>query len=98
MERFCLIVTYPLSSSPIGEEKIFFMDLKIDITNPEAITYITNEIGYTILGGIRLEGLDRLRVTIKVEVINRKFQHYLNNPDIAALAFPGECPPQALQK
>jgi hypothetical protein len=48
MERFCLIVTYPLSSSPIGEEKIFFMDLKIDITNPEAITYITNEIGYTI--------------------------------------------------
>lgn len=61
-------------------------DLKINISNPEAITYITNEIGYTILGGIRLEGLDRLRVTIKVEVINRKFQHYLNNPDIAALA------------
>jgi hypothetical protein len=61
-------------------------DLKINITNPEAITYITSEIGYTILGGIRLEGLDRLRVTIKVEVINRKFQHYLNNPDIAALA------------
>ncbi len=62
------------------------IDLKIDISNPEAITYITEEIGYTILGGIRLEGLDRLRVTIKVEVINRKFQHYLNNPDIAALA------------
>jgi len=62
------------------------IDLQINITNPEAITYITDEIGYTILGGIRLEGLDRLRVTIKVEVINRKFQHYLNNPDIAALA------------
>ncbi len=61
-------------------------DLKINITNPEAITYNTEEIAYTILGGIRLEGLDRLRVTIKVEVINRKFQHYLNNPDIAALA------------
>ena len=62
------------------------MNLKINTANPEAITYITNEIGYTILGGIRLEGLDRLRVTVKVEVINRKFQHYLNNPDIAALA------------
>jgi predicted transcriptional regulator len=62
------------------------MDLKINITNPEAITYATEEIAYTILGGIRLEGLDRLRVTIKVEVVNRKFQHYLNNPDIAALA------------
>ncbi len=59
---------------------------QINITNPEAITYNTEEIAYTILGGIRLEGLDRLRVTIKVEVINRKFVHYLNNPDIAALA------------
>jgi len=62
------------------------MDLKINTTNPEAITYNTEELAYTILGGIRLEGLDRLRVTIKIEVINRKFQHYLNNPDIAALA------------
>jgi hypothetical protein len=62
------------------------MDLKINISNPEAITYATEEIAYTILGGIRLEGLDRLRVTIKIEVANRKFQHYLNNPDIAALA------------
>jgi predicted transcriptional regulator len=62
------------------------MDSKINVTNPEAITYQTEEIAYTILGGIRLEGLDRLRVTIKVEVVNRKFQHYLNNPDIAALA------------
>jgi ABC-type dipeptide/oligopeptide/nickel transport system ATPase component len=59
---------------------------QINISNPEAITYTTEEIGYTILGGIRLEGLDRLRVTIKIEVLNRKFQHYLNNPDIAALA------------
>lgn len=58
----------------------------INISNPEAIIYTTEEISYTILGGIRLEGLDRLRVTIKIEVTNRKFQHYLNNPDIAALA------------
>lgn len=59
---------------------------QINTDNPEAITYNTEELGYTILGGIRLEGLDRLRVTIKIEVLNRKFQHYLNNPDIAALA------------
>ena len=62
------------------------MDSKLSTINPEAITYSTEELGYTILGGIRLEGLDRLRVTIKIEVLNRKFQHYLNNPDIAALA------------
>ncbi len=62
------------------------MEIKLNTTNPEAISYTTEETGYTVLGGIRLEGLDRLRITIKVEVINRKLQHYLNNPDIANLA------------
>jgi len=58
----------------------------INTTNPEAITYQTEEVGFTILGGIRIDGLDRMRVTMKIEVINRKLQHYLNNPDIANLA------------
>ncbi len=67
-------------------------DNKLDSTNPNAITYCTEELGFTILGGIRMDGLDRLRVTIRIEVINRKFEHYppvgghgQNNPDIAAL-------------
>ena len=38
------------------------------------------------MGGIKLEGLDRLRVTLKLEVRDRKFKHYLNNADIADLA------------
>lgn len=59
---------------------------KINTTNPEAISYSTEELSFTILGGINLEGLDRLRVTLKIEVANRKFKHYLNNPDIADLA------------
>ena len=58
----------------------------INTANPEAIIYQTEEIGFAILGGIRVDGLDRMRVTIKIEVINRKLQHYLNNPDIANLA------------
>ena len=58
---------------------------KIDVSNPNAITYITEELGFTILGGIRMDGLDRLRVTIRIEVVNRKFEHYQNNPDLAAL-------------
>jgi uridine kinase len=62
------------------------MEAKINVANPEAITYSTEEIGFTILGGIRIDGLDRMRVTMKIEVINRKLQHYLNNPDIASLA------------
>ncbi|MCA6438027.1 MAG: hypothetical protein IM600_16820 [Bacteroidetes bacterium] len=59
---------------------------KINTQNPESITYTTEELSFTILGGIKLEGLDRLRVTLKIEVANRKFKHYLNNPDIADLA------------
>jgi hypothetical protein len=62
------------------------MELKINVANPEAIVYTTEELGFTILGGIRIDGLDRLRVTMKIEVINRKYEHYLNNPDIANLA------------
>jgi hypothetical protein len=58
---------------------------KLNVSNPNAITYTTDELGFTILGGIRLDGLDRLRVTIRIEVINRKFEHYQNNPDLAAL-------------
>lgn len=60
-------------------------DYKINTSNPNAITYTTEELGFTILGGIRLDGLDRLRVTIRIEVINRKFEHYQNNPELAAL-------------
>lgn len=62
------------------------MEPQLNTTNPHAIEYKTAEHLYTILGGIRLEGLDRLRVTLKIEVHNRKFQHYLNNPDLADLA------------
>lgn len=37
------------------------MEAKLNIQNPDAISYQTEEILYTILGGIRLEGLGRLR-------------------------------------
>lgn len=63
------------------------MDLTINVSNPEAIVYTTAELGFTILGGIRLEGLDRLRVTLKIEILHRKYgSDLLNNPDIANLA------------
>ena len=54
--------------------------------NSSHMTYHTAELSFTVLGGIRLDGLDRMRVTLKIEVIDRKFKHYLNNPDIADLA------------
>jgi predicted transcriptional regulator len=57
----------------------------IDVNNPDAITYSTDELKFTILGGIRLEGLDRLRVTLRTEIVHRKFPNYMNNPELAAL-------------
>ena len=59
---------------------------KLNYNNPEAITYVTEELGFTILGGIHIDGLDRLRVTLKIEVVTRKFKHYLNNAELADLA------------
>ena len=57
----------------------------INVSHPDAITYTTDELKFTILGGIRLEGLDRLRVTIRTEIVHRKFPNYMNNPELAAL-------------
>lgn len=62
------------------------METKLNTEKHEHIIYNTEELGFTVLGGIRLEGLDRMRVTLKIEVINRKFKHYVNNPEIANLA------------
>lgn len=59
---------------------------QLNTSNSEAITYTTEELGFSILGGIRIDGLDRLRVTLKIEVVNRKFKHFLNNAELADLA------------
>ncbi len=39
----------------------------LDTTNPEAPTFTTEDLTITILGGVKLGGLDKLRVTLKVE-------------------------------
>jgi len=62
------------------------MTIALNTTNPDAITYDTSELSFTVLGGIRIDNLDRMRVTLKISVTERKFQHYLNNPELAALA------------
>jgi hypothetical protein len=60
--------------------------VELNTESAEAITYNTEELTFTLLGGIRIDGLDRLRVTLKIEVSNRQFKHYLNNPELADLA------------
>ena len=50
---------------------------QLNTDNKDALTFITEEIGYTILGGINTNHLDRMRVTVKIEVINRKFPDFM---------------------
>ncbi len=49
-------------------------------------TYKTEELMIELLGGVRIDGLDRMQVTIKVTVVNRKHAGYLNNPELAGLS------------
>ncbi len=53
---------------------------KLRIENPEHITYENGILQIAILGGIRLEGLDRMRVTLKVSTytevsVDRQVEH-----------------------
>ncbi|NCT72886.1 MAG: hypothetical protein GXC78_00015 [Chitinophagaceae bacterium] len=60
--------------------------MELNTANPHCFTYQTEELLIELLGGIRIEGLDRMRVTIKVTVINRKHSGYLSNPELAGLS------------
>ena len=44
------------------------MSRKLNTTNPESLEYANDILKQTVLGGIKLEGLDRMRVTLKVEL------------------------------
>ncbi|MFN4316142.1 MAG: hypothetical protein ACK4E0_17770 [Chitinophagaceae bacterium] len=60
--------------------------MELNTTNPHCFTYPTDELLIELLGGVRVEGLDRMRVTIKVTVVNRKHAGYLSNPELAGLS------------
>ncbi len=55
----------------------------LETTNPNCFTYKAEELLIELLGGVRVEGLDRMRVTMKVTVVNRKHAGYLTNPELA---------------
>ena len=44
------------------------MSKKLNTSNPESLIYQNQLLQLTVLGGIRLEGLDRMRATLKVEL------------------------------
>jgi hypothetical protein len=51
---------------------------KLDTANPDHIHYQQGALDITILGGIRLEGLDRMRVTLKIQVEHLSIRHNLD--------------------
>jgi hypothetical protein len=50
----------------------------LDITSAEHIGYKYGGVEITILGGIRLEGLDRMRTTLKIQVEHLSIRHNLD--------------------
>ena len=56
----------------------YSMPLTLDTTNPDHLTYEHGMIRIAVLGGIRLEGLDRMRATLKIEVEHLALRHNLD--------------------
>lgn len=50
----------------------------LDTTNQDHIIYNHGPLDISVLGGIRLEGLDRMRVTLKVKVEHLSIRHNLD--------------------
>lgn len=51
---------------------------KLNPSNPDHITYEHPPMGIAVLGGIRLEGLDRMRATLKIQVEHLSLRHNLD--------------------
>lgn len=51
---------------------------RLNTTNPEHILYQHPPMDIAVLGGIRLEGLDRMRATLKVQVEHLSIRHNLD--------------------
>ena len=60
--------------------------MELNTTSPHCFTYKTDELRIELLGGIRIDALDRMRVTMKITVINRKHAGFLTNPELAGLS------------
>jgi hypothetical protein len=54
------------------------METKLDVSNPEHINYAFQELKISVLGGIRLEGLDRMRTTQKIQWMHLSIRHNLD--------------------
>ncbi len=53
-----------------------------DASTPENLVYSNDIVQLTVLGGVKLEGLDRMRVTLKIELINTDVPPLRHNLDL----------------
>lgn len=51
---------------------------KLNTSNPENILYTYETLNFTVMGGIRLEGLHQLKSTLKIAHKQRSFRHNLD--------------------
>ena len=58
------------------------MAKKFNITNPESLIYQNEILQLTVLGGIKLDGLDRMRATLKIELKNSSVPPVRHNLDL----------------
>ncbi len=56
-----------LQSSEMPTSSITQSNSKLNVSNPELLIYDNCELYFEILGGIRISGLDRMKVTLKVQ-------------------------------
>ncbi len=55
---------------------------KFNYSNPESLIYQNDLLQLTVLGGIKLEGLDRMRSTLKIELKNSSVPPLRHNLDL----------------
>jgi predicted transcriptional regulator len=55
---------------------------KFNYTNPESLIYQNELLNLTVLGGIKLDGLDRMRSTLKIELKNSSVPPVRHNLDL----------------
>ncbi len=57
-------------------------DNPIDTSNPEALIFNTEELDITVLGGIKISGLDRMKVTLKIQLKNSHYNPIRQHLDL----------------
>jgi hypothetical protein len=72
-----MVIQYLCVTFGVNRYKIYFFQQmqKLNTQNPDFLTWTHENIQFDILGGIRLEGLDRLRVTVRATYDNIIIRH-----------------------